>query len=1027
MKSRVRINPVFLVCYLLLLFPNILFADWYWRNPLPQGAWLAAVACGSGTCVTVGDNGAAVASADGGATWTPYNLNAPYYTTFTAAAFGNGTYVAGDGGLLYTSKDNGKTWNNTAGPWSTWNGSGIAYGNGRFVAGGYAGTIYTSTDGMTWSSNSSGTNSVIGISYGNGTFVAFGYGGVVYTSTDGVIWTSRSSGITNDYAVGVTFGNGAFTALTSGGKIVTSPDGKSWTSAASLSRISGAYFSGIAYGNGTLVAVGDRGMGFSSPDGGKTWTALATTVIDLSLNSLRGVTYDGNAFWIVGESGVIIGSTDSGKSWNQKGGSTFAPWNSSLRTVTFGNSAFVGAGFTGNLFTGSKSALMVKSTDGGLTWTSKILNPASSTGLYGSTFGNGTFVLVGANGQIYISTDNGTTWSAKTSGTTNQLNAAAFDPGDGSFWAVGSSNTIIRSTDGGAGWKNPLSISSAPAEAGEQASAVPNIWQDTCNLEYRDKTLQLPVKRVVVVGDGGSITLLTQNSSSGGFSSQSVLSGTTENLTSVDSNSAYGSEILVAVGGCTVLVSADGGQIWKNYTIANCDSSNALIKVKYNRSNTYMPPFGLTPATSYFFTITDNTGHIHDLKIDVTNGLTSGVSLDGPVLPSLSATQSGLSLTPADPLLTNSTNNHNPLFGLANGNATIVAVGYEATILQSDVLCYFTITTPNNTVSISGGTGSVNFTATAGSCVWNATSDSAWLSITSNANGAGSATINYSASANAGTAPRSGTIIIGDATYTVTQAGVPSITWRHPGDGRVYGMTTNGSTITGGAQFYQEANAAWSIVGQGDFDGDGIRDFVWWNSSTGQIYLMLMASPTVVKSGAIVYTEPNTSWRIVATGDLNGDGRSDLIWWNNSTGQVYAMLLNGTAVAGGGLIYTEPNTNWKIVAAADFNGDGKVELLWWNSSTGQTAIGQTNGTSASSANLIWTEPNTDWRIAGAGDLDGDGKADIIWHNRTTGQVYGMQTNGSSVTNGAMMYTEPNTQWEIVSVGNYNGDSKPDLL
>ncbi|MEI6209609.1 MAG: FG-GAP-like repeat-containing protein [Desulfuromonadales bacterium] len=255
----------------------------------------------------------------------------------------------------------------------------------------------------------------------------------------------------------------------------------------------------------------------------------------------------------------------------------------------------------------------------------------------------------------------------------------------------------------------------------------------------------------------------------------------------------------------------------------------------------------------------------------------------------------------------------------------------------------------------------------------------------------------------------------------------PSIIWRHQGDGKVYGMTTDGSGITGGNQFWQETNPAWSIVGQGDFDGDGIRDLVWWNSSTGQVYIMLMSSPTAVKSAAIAYTEPNTSWRIVAAGDINGDARSDLIWWNSSTGQVYAMLMNGTSTTGGAIIYTEPNTAWKIVSAADFDANGSVELLWWNSSTGQTALGRTNGTSASSAGIIWTEPNTNWRIAGAGDLDGDGKADIIWHNRSTGQVYGMQTNGSSVTNGAMMYTEANTNWQIVSVGNYNGDNKADLL
>ncbi|MEI6208009.1 MAG: FG-GAP-like repeat-containing protein [Desulfuromonadales bacterium] len=255
---------------------------------------------------------------------------------------------------------------------------------------------------------------------------------------------------------------------------------------------------------------------------------------------------------------------------------------------------------------------------------------------------------------------------------------------------------------------------------------------------------------------------------------------------------------------------------------------------------------------------------------------------------------------------------------------------------------------------------------------------------------------------------------------------IPSVIWRHQGDGKIYGLATDGSS-TAASQIWQEQDPAWSIVGRGDFDGDGIRDLVWWNSSTGQVYVMLMAGPVTVKSGAVVYTEPNTSWRIVATGDINGDAKSDLIWWNNITGQVYVMLLNGTAVAGSGLIYTEPDTNWKIVAAADFNGNSKVELLWWNSSTGQTAIGQTNGTSASSANLIWTEPNTNWRIAGAGDLDGDGKAEIVWYNRTTGQVYGMQTNGSSITNSAMIYTESDTNWEIVGVGNYYGDDKGELL
>ena len=136
-----------------------------------------------------------------------------------------------------------------------------------------------------------------------------------------------------------------------------------------------------------------------------------------------------------------------------------------------------------------------------------------------------------------------------------------------------------------------------------------------------------------------------------------------------------------------------------------------------------------------------------------------------------------------------------------------------------------------------------------------------------------------------------------------------------------------------------------------------------------------MTSPTVVKSGAVVWTEPDQNWKIVATGDLNGDGKTDLIWWNSSTGMVYGMLINGSSPPTGAVIWTEPDvTHWRIVAAGDLNGDGKADLIWWNSSTGMVFGMLMDGTTVSSSAVIWTEPDvTNWRIVGIGDLDGDGE------------------------------------------------------
>lgn len=262
---------------------------------------------------------------------------------------------------------------------------------------------------------------------------------------------------------------------------------------------------------------------------------------------------------------------------------------------------------------------------------------------------------------------------------------------------------------------------------------------------------------------------------------------------------------------------------------------------------------------------------------------------------------------------------------------------------------------------------------------------------------------------------------------TTAHSDTGTITWENTTSGDVYGMNIQTSQVTGGGTFYTEPDRNWNIAGKGDFNGDGISDHIWYNSSTGQVYLMLMKDVIQQKSGYMIYQEANTQWQIVATGDINGDGTTDLIWWNNKTGQVYAQLISKGGVTGGSIIHTEPDTNWKIVATGDTNGNGKADLIWWNSTTGQTSIGTTNNLAALTGQIIYTEANTDWKIAGAGDMNGDNKTDLIWHNKTTGQVYGMLLSGTSIIGGGTFYGEPNTNWEIVSVGDYNNDGKADLL
>ena len=69
-------------------------------------------------------------------------------------------------------------------------------------------------------------------------------------------------------------------------------------------------------------------------------------------------------------------------------------------------------------------------------------------------------------------------------------------------------------------------------------------------------------------------------------------------------------------------------------------------------------------------------------------------------------------------------------------------------------------------------------------------------------------------------------------------------------------------------------------------------------------------------------------WLIKGTGDFNGDGMSDILWQDTS-GNVAIWEMNGTSIlnASSSFVATVPNP-WSIQLTGDFNGDGKSDVLW---------------------------------------------------------------------------------------------------
>src|SRR5438874_999752 len=112
--------------------------------------------------------------------------------------------------------------------------------------------------------------------------------------------------------------------------------------------------------------------------------------------------------------------------------------------------------------------------------------------------------------------------------------------------------------------------------------------------------------------------------------------------------------------------------------------------------------------------------------------------------------------------------------------------------------------------------------------------------------------------------------------------------------------------------------------------------------------------------------------------DFNGDGRSDILWRNSSTGENYVYLMNGLSILNEGYVRTVASQNWEVAGVADFNGDLRADILWRNRATGENYIYFMNGTTIANEGYLRTVADLNWKMVGVGDFDGDLRADILW-------------------------------------------------
>jgi hypothetical protein len=230
------------------------------------------------------------------------------------------------------------------------------------------------------------------------------------------------------------------------------------------------------------------------------------------------------------------------------------------------------------------------------------------------------------------------------------------------------------------------------------------------------------------------------------------------------------------------------------------------------------------------------------------------------------------------------------------------------------------------------------------------------------------------------------------------------ILWRNKVTDEITIWLMEGTTITAPVPIPFKPGLNWDIVGVGRFKGEsGPLGIVWqdsidghvdiweWDFANQKVNLTSGGTGSIKISGGGVAT-PGSVWKVQGVGDYDGDGVSDLVFRNSSSNAIVVWGMDGT----NGLVVKTPYTisqpigsSFKIVGSGKFDANSTTDLIFRDDAADRTVIWTLakSGTTLTATPVEFAlKPGSNWRIQGLNDFNADGKTDIVWRDINNSQV-----------------------------------------